>query len=286
MVINSESVPSDVRDLLMADPPMRQKTGTDHATLYRLYDNWPLDKATELVLYIGDRYPGQKYLLVISVGGTDMAAHEKGFESYSQAIEDIDAGIFSLADACKASGDVLMITADHGMSFKSPGSKGTHASGEALQRNESRLVPLLIFSEVSGIKTGTFGQECLAPTLLSLMECPDTMSITDGEPIPVSDSHSLYLISDVPAAASVTGPGFQWQATVNGTCQVGPLNKGRYTISAPSGTRIVELDRDRTVKIDGQGAVVGWKWDWLPYAVVAMISVFGLAVALRLLKRR
>ena len=147
---------------------------------------------------MGDRYPGQKYLLVISVGGTDMAAHESGFKSYSQAIEDLDRGLASLADACEASGDVLLVTADHGMSFKSLASKGSHASGEASRRNESRLAPLLVFSEVSGIRSGTFGQECLAPTLLSLMECPDTLSIADGESIPVSDSPSLYLISDAP----------------------------------------------------------------------------------------
>jgi hypothetical protein len=286
MVINSESVPSDVRDLLMADPPPRQKAGTDHATVYRLYDNWPLDKATELVSYMGDRYPGQKYLLVISVGGTDMAAHERGFASYRQAIEDIDAGMASLADACKASGTVMVITADHGMGFKSPASKGSHASGEASLINESRLAPLLVFSDVSGIKTGTFGQECLAPTLLSLMECPDTMSIADGEPIPVSDSPSLYLISDASAVVTVDGPGQSQTVTVNGTCRVGPLSIGRYTITAPTGTIAVELDRDQTIKIADGKAPVGWKWDWLPYAAVALISVTGLAVALRLLKRR
>lgn len=286
MVINSESVPSDLRDLLMADPPVRQKTGTDHATVYRLYDNWPLEKATELVLYMGDRYPAQKFLLVISVGGTDMAAHEDGYKSYGQAIRDLDDRLALLADSCEASGDVLMITADHGMSFKSPVSKGSHASGEASQRNESRLAPLLVLSDVSGIKTGTFGQESLAPTLLSLMKCPDTLSIEDGEPIPVSDSPSLYLISDVPVVVTIDGPGLSMTVTVNETCRVGPLSAGRYTISSPSGTRAVELDRDRTVKIDDRRAIVGWKWDWLPYAVVAMISVLGLLVALRLLKRR
>jgi 2,3-bisphosphoglycerate-independent phosphoglycerate mutase len=286
MVINTDSVPSDIRDLLMADPLQRQKIGTDPATVYRLYDNWPLEKAADIVTYMRDRYPGQVYLLVISVGGTDMAAHEKGYGSYRQAIEDLDSGLALLADACKASGDVFLITADHGMSFKSPGSKGSHASGEASQQNESRLVPLLVFSEVSGTRSGIFGQECLAPTLLSLMECPDTLSVEDGEPIPVSDSPSLYLISDVPAAVSVTGPGLAWQATVNGTCRIGPLSKGRYMISSPAGTRVVELDRDQTIKIADCKAAVGWKWDWLPCAAVAMISVLGLVVALRLLKRR
>jgi hypothetical protein len=286
MVINSELVPFDVRDLMMADPPGGSKAGTDHDSAYRLYDKWPLDQAIKLVWYMRDRYPGQKYLLAVSVGGTDMAAHESGFKSYSQAIRDLDAGLASLADACKASGNVLLITADHGMSFKSPGSKGSHASGEASQRNESRLAPLLVFSNVSGIKSGTYGQECLAPTLLALMECPDTLSIEDGEPIPVSDSPSLYLISDAPAAASVNGPGLQWQATVNGTYGLGPLSRGSYTISSPSGTRTVELYHDLTIKIDDRQAAVGWAWDWLPYAGTALVSAAGLATALRLLKRR
>ena len=38
LVINSESVSSDVRDLLMADPPVRLKAGNDHASAYRQYD--------------------------------------------------------------------------------------------------------------------------------------------------------------------------------------------------------------------------------------------------------
>ncbi|HEY3272679.1 MAG TPA: arylsulfatase [Methanocella sp.] len=286
IVINSESVPSDIRNLLLADPPARLKTSTDHDSAYLKYDKWPLDKATELVGYMRDRYPGQKYLLVLSVGGTDMAAQEQGYKSYGQAIADLDPGLALLAEACQASGDVLLVTADHGMSFKSPASKGSHASGEASLQNESCLAPLLVFSEVSGIRSGTFGQECLAPTLLSLMECPDTLTIEDGEPIPVSDSASLYLISDAPENVLIEGPGFTRSVTVNGTCRIGSLSAGRYTISSLSWTRAVELDRDRTVKIGDREAAVGWNWDWLPYAAVATISALGLAVALRLLKRR
>jgi hypothetical protein len=285
MVINSGTVPADVRDLLMADPPLQLKSGIDLASAYRQYDNWPLYKATDLVWHMTDAHPGQKYLLVVSVGGTDMAAHESGFKSYSQAILDIDAGLAALADACKASGDVLLVTADHGMSFASLTSRGSHASGEAAQRNESRLAPLLVFSDVSGIKSGTFGQECLAPTLLALMECPDTLSIEDGELIAVSDSPSLYLVSDVLTVVRVDGMMRSETITVNGTCRVGPLSPGQYTISSPSGTQTVALDRDVTLKIGERGAAMGWKWDWLPYAAIAVIAALGLALALRLMTR-
>jgi hypothetical protein len=286
IVINNESVPSDIRDLLTADPLVHLKSGTDRAIAYRLYDKWPLDKATELVLYMRERYPLQKYLLVISVGGTDMAAHEGGYKSYSQAIEDLDGSLAMLADACSASGDVLVVTADHGMSFKSCVSKGSHASGEASLRNESCLAPLVLFSEVSGIRSGIFGQECLAPTLLSLMECPDTLSIADGEPIPVSDFPSLYLISDATVNVTVDGPGLSRMGIVNGTYRVGPLSKGRYTITWPAGTEALELDRDRTIKIVDSEVAGGWSWDWLPYAVTVLLAASGLAIALRLLMPR
>ncbi len=124
--------------------------------------------------------------------------------SYGQAIEDLDAVLSSLLKACQKDGVILLVTADHGMSFKSAGSKGTHASGDASIRNESRLAPLLVFTGDAGKRSGTGGQECVAPTLLSLMECPDTLSLEDGVPLMSGNSPSLYLDNVGPAA------GWKW----------------------------------------------------------------------------
>ncbi len=287
MVINGKSVSPDLCDLLMANPPVRSTAGADRAGALKRYDNWPLEKAAEVVEYMGDAYSRQNYLLVVSVGGTDMAAHEEGFSSYSQAIKDIDAGLVSLAAACREAGVVMMVTADHGMSFSSPNSKGAHASEKAADRNESRLAPLLVFTDGIVKKSGTFGQECLAPTLLSLMECPDTLSVGDGTSIPYGDHPSLYLVGDESSEVTIDGPEVHRTAVVNGSCRVGPLSVGRYTISSSYGTSTVELDRDRTVKVAGPlpGLSVGWSW-WLPCVLAVIISAAGLAVALHLLKGR
>ena len=166
------------------------------------------------------------------------------------------------------------------MSFKSPVSKGSHASGDALQQNESRLAPLL----VSYPARRYLGQGCLAPTLLSLMECPDTLTIEDGKP--------PGIFSDSPCAFDRGG----WVerergrhgAQQNGNSERDPTGRAVerrcYTIASPVG-KDGRPNHDRTIKIDDPGAAVGWRWDWLPYAAVAMISALGLAAALRLLKR-
>jgi 2,3-bisphosphoglycerate-independent phosphoglycerate mutase len=230
MTVNGKSIPSGVQDLLATSPPSRLNSATNSADAYRQYDDWSLGKAAAMVRFMGETLPSVKYLLVVNAAGPDMAAQEHGFDSYRQAIEDLDAVLSSLADACREDRVILLVTADHGMSFKSAGSKGTHASGEASMRNESRLAPLLVFTGDAGKRSGNGGQECVAPTLLSLMGCPDTLSLEDGEPLMSGDSPLLSIVNAGPAA--------------------------------------------------------GWKWDWLPYAAVAVISAMGLVAALRLLKQR
>jgi hypothetical protein len=188
LVINNRSIPAGVQDILTASPLQRLAKTVNPAVAYRQYDQWSLDRAIAVVRFLDENHPGLKYLLVVNVAGPDMAAQERGFDYYRQAVEDLNPGLSSLAEACDRAGAVMMLTADHGMSFKAPDSKGSHATGEASERNESRLAPLVIFSGEPGNRSGIYGQECVAPTLLSLMECPDMLTIENGEPVHVSDS--------------------------------------------------------------------------------------------------
>jgi hypothetical protein len=197
--VNNESTPAGIEEILTSNPPAIQATNTVPTVAYRQYDNWSLARAVAMVRFLGATYPDLRYLLVVNAAGTDMAAHEHGFDNYRQAIADLDPGLTALADACKETGSVMLVTADHGMSFKSADSKGSHATGEAAERNESRLAPLIVFTGEPGNRSGLYGQECLAPTLLALMGCPDTLSIEDGKPIPVSGSP--------PPAAKIADPG-------------------------------------------------------------------------------
>jgi bisphosphoglycerate-independent phosphoglycerate mutase (AlkP superfamily) len=207
IIINNESIPSGVRDILAASP-LCPATGMTPAAAYKQYDEWPLDRALAMVRFLEEHYRGQKYLLTVTVAGPDMAAHERGFDSYRQAIEDMGPGLSSLVEACREAGTVVLLTADHGMSFKSPGARGSHATGEASERNESRLAPLLVYADGPGVRSGVYGQECLAPTLLSLMGCPDTLSIEDGEPVPVSESRPDPVKMDTATSKPANQPSY------------------------------------------------------------------------------
>jgi 2,3-bisphosphoglycerate-independent phosphoglycerate mutase len=201
LTVNSGQVPEGVTDILTGNLPGPLKARSDHDVAYRRYDDWPLETALRMVRFMNETHPGQRYLLLVNVAGTDIAAHNEGYESYSRAIAGMDAGLSSLAAACRDAGLVMAVTADHGMSFKSPDSKGTHASGEAALRNESRLTPFLIFSDATCASPVICGQECVAPTLLSLMGCPDTTSVQDGKTLVVGDVSSMS-----PAGATSARP--------------------------------------------------------------------------------
>jgi 2,3-bisphosphoglycerate-independent phosphoglycerate mutase len=286
IAINSPPVPPGIEDILRHDPPARLKTGYDSGIAYRQYDDWSLYKAIDIVSYMGRAYPGQEYLLVVNVAGTDMAAQERGYDAYRKAIEGLGEGLSLLADTCRSTGTVMVVTADHGMGFKTPDAKGSHASGAASMQNETRLAPFLIFNGEKGNASGVFGQQCLAPTLLSLMECPDTLSVADGVPVPVNERPSLYLINDEPVIATVESPGFYRQVTVNETCRIGPMDAGSYRLTLPWGVRTVDLEHDVTIRLadtmqGGMSAV-----SWVPYAAAAVVSAAGIALGLGLMRRK
>ncbi|MGA9139188.1 MAG: hypothetical protein WBZ29_03130 [Methanocella sp.] len=286
IAVNSPSVPSGIVEILRSDPPAHLKAGFDPGTAYRQYNDWSLYKAISIVNYLRTACPEQSYLLVVNVAGTDMAAQERGYDAYRKAIEDLGAGLSLLADTCRSTGTVMVITADHGMGFKTPGAKGSHASGTTSMQNETRLAPFLVFNGEKGNASGVFGQQCLAPTLLSLMECPDTLSVTDGVPVPVNERPSLYLITDEPVIATIESPGFYRQVTVNNTCRIGPMDAGSYRLTLPWGVRTVDLDHDVTIRLadslqGGTSAV-----SWVPYAAAAVVSAAGIAVGLSLMRRK
>lgn len=286
IAVNSQSVLPGIENIVSSDPLAPIKAGSDYRAAYRQYDDWSIDKGISIVDYMGQAYPGQKYLLIVNIAGPDMAAHERGYDAYRKAIEDIDEGLLLLADKCRITNTVMIVTSDHGMGFKTSDSKGSHASGSASMRNETRLAPLLIFNGETGNASGVYGQQCLAPTLLSLMECPDTLSIEDGVPVPVNERPSLYLISDEPISVTIESPGFCRQAPVNGTCRIGPLDAGSYRLTLPGGVRTVSLDHDVTIQLadtlQGEQPPVSW----VPYAAAAVVSAAGIALGLGLMRRK
>jgi len=161
----------------------------------------------------------------------------------------MDEGLMALVETCRSSGTILMITADHGMSFPDDTGRGSHANAMAASRNESLLVPLLMYTNLPVKDGGTYGQECLAPTLLSLLGEPNTLSMSDGEPLPVKEKPTLFLISKYPVNATITGPRLDISAGFNGTYRLTQLERGDYLIQYDGKQETVHLGHDMVVEL-------------------------------------
>lgn len=284
VAINKEQVPQGLVSILddaSFEPPKNPKGGDQ----YVAYDNWSLEKANRIVHFMSESCPDQNYFLTINVGGVDEAGHNGGYAEYRHAIEGLSPDLSVLIDACRATNTTLVLTADHGMSFGSATSKGSHESEPAASRNESRLVPMAIMSPSNLSGKGIYGQECLAPTLLSLADCPDTLSLADGQPVPMGDRFSLYLICDKPSQISLDGPGVSQQVQVNGTWRFSDLAAGIYTISNGQSTMNVSVSHDETITLspekESNGVVPP-----VQYILAALVPLAGIAIALGLIRRR
>ncbi|WP_424359905.1 alkaline phosphatase family protein [Methanocella sp. MCL-LM] len=250
LIMNDDQVPAGVRDILAENHLSGPSPGKDKIAAYQRYDNWSLEKAIRLVKFLEHSGTGQPYFITVNVAGTDYAGHENGYDAYNAAISGLEPGLEELIDVCSESGTVVLITADHGMSFKSASSRGAHSSADAAVRSESVLIPLLIFTdEPARGSSEIYGQECVAPTLLSLMGCQQGMTMCDGEALPWNDRPVLQLESMGPVNATVSGPGFVKTAFVNGTLRMGGLEKGKYRIESAGHIREVFLTHDTVVRL-------------------------------------
>lgn len=185
-ISKDKNVPADIAYMMESHArPGESKAGKDPYKPYIEYDAWALDFAADIVRYMGDRHPGQSYILMVNAGGVDSAGHNLGYDGYRAVLVGLDDSMGELVDACAETGTALVVTGDHGMSFPDQGKKGAHSAPDVASRNESLLVPLLIYANITAKSGGVYGQECLAPTLLSLLDEPNTLSVCDGKPIPI-----------------------------------------------------------------------------------------------------
>jgi len=280
-LLNDPKVPGGVQAILQDNPHVSDSSAKPQIADYLRYDNWPLDKAVQLVTYLNSTYPGQKYLLTVNVAGTDESSHESGYKSYSATMAGLDPGISELAKACRESGTIMVVTADHGMSFKTQSAKGSHASEGVDDRNESRLIPLLIFTDQNCLETGDlYGQECVAPTLLSLMECPQGLSLGDGEPLPWNDRPALQLVAARPTNATISGPGFTKRVLVDGVIRMDGLERGDYRIESDDRVQVINLTHDTVVRLSTASPGQSGMPVLLLFLAAIALAATGIAVAL------
>ncbi|AFD00225.1 putative arylsulfatase A and related enzyme [Methanocella conradii HZ254] len=217
-----QNVPADIAYMMESHARLGEsKAGKDPYKHYIEYNEWAVGFATDVVRYMGERHPGQNYVLIVNAGGLDSAGHSFGYDGYRAVLTGLDDAMGGLVDACEETGTILMVTGDHGMSFPDQGKKGSHSAPDVASRNESVLVPLLIYPNTTMISGGVYGQECLAPTLLSLLDEPNTLSVCDGEPIPIKDRPALYSKMDTGEQAKPSSHTWMAYAAVAGISATG-----------------------------------------------------------------
>lgn len=176
-----QNVPADIAYMMESHARLGEnKAEKDPYKPYIEYNEWAVGFARDVVRYMGERHPSQKYVLIVNAGGLDSVGHNCGYDGYRAVLMGLDDAMRGLVDTCEETGTVLMVTADHGMSFPDQGKKGSHSAPDVASRNESVLVPLFIYANITAKSGGVYGQECLAPTLLSLLDEPNTLSVCDG----------------------------------------------------------------------------------------------------------
>lgn len=162
---------------------------------YVRYNRFAIEAASEIVEVMLQQ--GQPFVLIVNAGGLDSAAHYTNYSVYHSVLQGLDRNIPLLKSACKAGNLAFFFTADHGMSFKTPESRGGHSGKAYRYREESHRVPLVITSGnvQAGTVEGRWGQEDVAPTLLAVLDVPNLLK-GDGEVIPVKSHANLYLLTD------------------------------------------------------------------------------------------
>jgi 2,3-bisphosphoglycerate-independent phosphoglycerate mutase len=160
---------------------------------YDAYNQWAIETAIDAIEFMSDNYPDEHYIFTINVGATDSAGHYKKDSGYIATIEGVDSFCKPLYDICNENELALFITADHGMAFPTMDSRGGHQSEKYSVTKEAQKVPFVVASDnvETGIIKGEYGQEDIAPTILSVLELPNELRIADGSAIPIADNTIL-----------------------------------------------------------------------------------------------
>jgi 2,3-bisphosphoglycerate-independent phosphoglycerate mutase len=124
----------------------------------------------------------------------DNAGQNLGEDGYLKTIEPLDVPLGNLSDACRRNGVLLVVTADHGMSFPATKGKGGHSAAKYAERLESLRVPLVLSGP--GVEEmnlgGQWSEMDIAPTLLDLLNISQNIS-SEGRSLPLKDSYDLLM---------------------------------------------------------------------------------------------
>jgi len=129
------------------------------------YEGWSIREATQLVKMLPE-----PFVLVLEVASIDIAGHGGGVDTYLQEIEQTLNQLEVLVDACREEGIMVVITADHGMAFRTEDGKGGHASVPYRFTDEVRIAPLYIGGVELMACPSSIHEEEVLPLILTLLD--------------------------------------------------------------------------------------------------------------------
>lgn len=212
MSIQAKASPSGVYEL-MYDWKMKIPEYLDNKSgvkRYSAYNKWGIDAANAVANAMIKNHPSQKFLLTVNIGAIDGGGHNLGADDYIRLIEDLDRDFYPVYKTAKDNDIALFLTADHGMSFaKKNAQRGGHSGDKYISRQESLRIPLVILSPnaVQGIVSGEYGQEDIAPTLLSVLDLPNNLQYADGKAINIKNYASIFVKADSQYTVSLWNEG-------------------------------------------------------------------------------
>lgn len=281
------SLPEDIRqDLGLWRSKFQDYALNRGQKAYADYNSFELDAAADLVGRLGLR----PFVLFMNVGGVDSAGQDLGSVGYIQTVQALDAPLGRLAEACQRNGIVLVVTADHGMSFPAPGkSKGAHASGKYSSRLESLRIPLVVRGPgVDNLSlSGVWSQVNIAPTLLGLLGIQENLSESAG--IPLKKSYNLRVTGAKGEVAIYRGEDLVANASGEEIIFKG-LPRGIYTIRSSSTPAQICLNGDKMLNLNlAEKSAPG---GWLPQdlrkiigpALILIINLIGVTVIVRIVR--
>lgn len=279
-----DGVPQDLRDLFQSWRDMFSGYIAAAGTAgYAGYNSWGLDAAADLVEKLGSRH----FLLLVNVGAVDSAGQDLGAKGYLETVAALDAPLGRLEDACRRNGALLVITADHGMSFPAPRGKGGHSAAKYAGRLESLRVPLVLLGP--GIEElnlgGVWSETDIAPTVLSLLGIPGNLS-AEGRVLPIKETYSLRVIG-APEGVQLLCDGKPLaNATGDREYNFLGLQRGVYTVKAGGISQEVLVNGDRQVDLEESAAL---PWEGMKKIVgiilILAINLAGIAIIIRILRK-
>jgi hypothetical protein len=256
---------------------------------YSAYNKWGIDAANDIANAMIKNHPSQKFILTVNAGAIDSGGHNLGDDDYVRLIEDIDRDFYPLYKTAKENGVALFLTADHGMSFaKKNARRGGHGSDKYSSKVESLRIPLVIISPntMQGVLTGEYGQEDIAPTLLSVLDLPNHLQYADGKAINIKNYASIYVKADSQYTVSLWNDGRKISERSDSELIFTglPLNTS-YTLKAAGAGRTYEehvsLDSDRQFNFKAHEAGINSR-SMLAIILILIVIAAGMIIIKRI----